>query len=390
MPETYPDDTTLLALAQDDTTGVEYIPTGQSPYIMAYRRMLYRLLRATERANDLRVYAMGGRTVGVRGGRCFVGDQPRVVSEPSPIELAADSTTHLYVNTAGTIVTSTTGLPADRATFIPLAQVTTNASSITQLIDLRGEAMLQAQTAALAGITASAQEINDAIDGIGSDVTAANLTLLTDGPLSTADTLHRHLTNTQNVDGPANYTFINDSADAAATVELGFNLPSAMPDATRLGVDRATGFLTQTYLGQTCHLVGVTALNWSHSGAFSSSVTAQLVGTVPVSGEVVAVILSCGLNTQSSDSGDGLTLDVYVNGSLLTTSPATLTSADGIGFQSTDQGAGSEPTLATTGAQNVTRGDLVTLDLAYTANGTVSQQPTHVGVLIVIKAQRPI
>ena len=79
-----------------------------------------------------------------------------------------------------------------------------------------------------------------------------------------------------------------------------------------------------------------------------------------------------------------------MNGSALTTAPATLTPADGIGFQSTGQGAGSAPTLSTTGAQNVIRGDLVTLDLTYTANGTVTQQPTHVGVLVVIKADRPL
>jgi len=112
MPESYPDDASLLAIDQDDATGVEYIPTGQSPYVMSYRRMLYRLLRAAERANDLRVYAMGGRLVGVRAGRCFVGDLPRDVAEPSPIELAADATTHLYVNQSGVVTTSTTGLPA--------------------------------------------------------------------------------------------------------------------------------------------------------------------------------------------------------------------------------------------------------------------------------------
>lgn len=389
MPETYPDDSTLLDLTQDDVTGVEYIPTGQSPYVMAYRRMLYRLLRASERANDLRVYAMGGRMVGVRAGRCFVGDQARDVAEAVPIELDADATTHLYIDAAGTVATSTTGLPADRSRFIPLAQVATDSDSITQLTDLRGEALLQAQSAALAGITATNQEINDALDGIGPEVTAVNLTALTSGSFSSADSHHRHVMTSQSVDGPATVTLANFSSDAAATMQLSFSLPSAMPDATTLAVDRMTGYLTQRHLGQAYHLIGATTLGWSHSGALSSDATAQLVGTVPVSGEVVAIVLSCGLNMQSSISADGLTLDVFVNGSALTTSPATLTSADGVGFQSTDQGAGSSPTLATTGAQNVNRGDLITIDLSYTANGTVTQQPTHAGVLVVMKANRP-
>lgn len=389
MPETYPNDTALLDLERDDATGVEYIPTGASPYFIAYRRMLYRLLRSAERANDLRVFEMGGRTIGVRAGRCFVGNQPRAIDEAGPIELDASATTHVYVNSSGVVWTSTTGLPADRATFIPLAEVVTDADHVTQLTDLRGEALLQAQTAALAGITATSQEISAALDGVGPGVTAANLTTLTAGWDSTADAAHRHLTQGQDVDAPAVFTFSNLSANAAANVRLDFYLPNAMPDATALAVDRGNGFLQQSYLGKAYHLVGATALNWSHSGALSASATAQLVGAVPIGGEVVAVVLSCGLNTQSSDSGDGLSLDAFVNGSALTTAPATITSADGVGFQSTDQGAGSAPTLATSGAQNVNRGDLITLDLTYTANGTVSQPPTHVGVVVVVKAGRP-
>lgn len=390
MPETYPDDAALLAITQDDATGVEYIPTGQSPYVTAYRRMLYRLIRATERANDLRVYPMGGRMVGVRAGRCFVGDQPRDIAAPSPIELAADATTHLYVDSAGTIVTSTTGLPADRATFIPLAQATTDSSSVTQLNDLRGEAVYQAQTAALAGITASADEINQALEGIDPNVTAANLSLLTGGSLSTADSQHRHLSTGTDVDGPATISFSNLSNDAAATIGMEFGLPSVMPDVTRLGVDRANGYLQQTHLGESYHLLGATALQWTHSDTFSSTVTGQLVGSVPVSGEVVALILTTRLNTQSSDTADGLSLNASVNGNALTSAPATLTANAGSGFRSTDQGDGGAATLVTTGAEDVSRGDLITIDLAYTANGTVSQQPTDIGVLVVVKANAPI
>ncbi len=65
MSERYPSDATLLALSQDDATGVEYIPTGRSPYYLEFRKMLYRLLRATERANDLRVHQDGDLTAGV-------------------------------------------------------------------------------------------------------------------------------------------------------------------------------------------------------------------------------------------------------------------------------------------------------------------------------------
>lgn len=390
MPETYPDDAALLALTQDDVTGVEYIATGQSPYVTAYRRMLYRLLRATERANDLRVYPMGGRMVGVRAGRCFVGDQPRDIASPSPIELAADTTTHLYVNTSGAITTSTTGLPADRATFIPLAEAVTDHDSVTRLTDLRGEAMLQAQTAALVGITATADDINQALDGIDSSVTASSLSVLTGGSLSTADTEHRHLITGQAVDGPASVSFSNLSTNTTANIGLELSLPLVMPGVTRIDIDRANGYLRQSYLGEAYHLLGGNALQWIHRGAFTSSVSSQLIGSVPVSGQVVAVILSARLNTQSSDPADGLSCQASVNGSTLTSAEATLTSTDGSGFRSTDQGDGNAATLVSDGSEDVSRGDLITIDLTYAGNGSVSQQPTDIGVLVVIKADRPI
>jgi hypothetical protein len=390
MPETYPEDAALLALNNDETTGVEYIPTGQSPYVTAYRRMLYRLLRATERANDLRVYPIGGRMVGVRAGRCFVGGSPRKIAEPSPIELAADSTTHLYADESGSIVTSTTGLPADRATFIPLAAVVTDSDSVTALNDLRGEAMLQAQTAALAGITASAGEINQALDGIAPTVTAASLSNLTAGAESTADSQHRHLFTGQAVDGPATVSYVNLSADAAANIGLELSLPLLLPGVTRLQVDRDTGYFTQSYLGETYHLLASTSLQWTHGGAFTATASGQLVGSAPISGEVVAVALSARLNTQSSDPADGLACTASVKGSALTATPATLTAAAGPGFRSTDQGDGGASTLVTDGTEVVSRGDLITVDLTYTANGTVSQQPTDLAVLVVIKADRPL
>ena len=390
MPETYPDDAALLALNEDDATGVEYIPTGQSPYVTAYRRMLYRLLRATERANDLRVYTLGGRMVGVRAGRCFVGTAPREIPEPSPIELAADSSTHLYADESGTIVTSTTGLPADRATFIPLAEVITDADSVTALRDLRGEAMLQAQSAALAGITATADEINQALAGVAPGVTSANLSILTAGSDSTADSQHRHLFTGQAVDGPATVSFANLSADASATIGLELSLPLVLPGVTRLEVDRDTGYLTQSHQGQAYHLLGSASLQWAHQGAFTTTAIGQLVGSAPVDGEVVALALSARLNTQSSDPADGLACAASVNGSALTATPARLTAADGTGFRSTDQGDGSAASLVTDGTESVTRGDLLTIDLTYTANGTVTQPPTDLAALVLIKADRPL
>ena len=43
MSEVYPTDNELLNIQSDSETGVEYIATGQAPYYLQFRRLLYRL-----------------------------------------------------------------------------------------------------------------------------------------------------------------------------------------------------------------------------------------------------------------------------------------------------------------------------------------------------------
>ncbi|HPS56436.1 MAG TPA: hypothetical protein PLP05_12625, partial [Sedimentisphaerales bacterium] len=68
MAEVYPSDNALLNIQSDSDTGVEYIATGQSPYYMQFRRLLYRLLMASKLANELRVYDEGGLNIGIKQG----------------------------------------------------------------------------------------------------------------------------------------------------------------------------------------------------------------------------------------------------------------------------------------------------------------------------------
>jgi len=390
MPELFPDDAALLSQAEDADTGVPYIPTGASPYVVAFRRLVQRTLLAAGRANDLRVYAAGGRMVGVRGGRCFVGDQPREVSAQEPIELSADALSHVYVDATGAVVASTGGLPADRALFIPLAAVSTDTDSVTEVSDLRSESIYQAQTAALAGITASSAEINAALDGIAAGVTAANISILTEGAFSSANALHQHTDTAQQVDGEASVSVTNLSAHGDANIALDFSLPSVLPDATHLRVNRATGFLEQRHMGQTLNLLGAATVAFVLPGELLASAPAALAGIVPVDGEVVAVVFSCGQNTQSSISADGISTIARVNGSPLTTTHPELTSSDGAGFVSTDQGAGTTAAIVTNGVQIVRRGDQISIELVRAVAGTLSQVPTGLSVLVVIRASRSI
>lgn len=390
MPEErYPTDAELLSLTQDAATGVDYIPTGKSPYVLDYRRSLHRSLRASERANDLRVYLDGDLTVGVRPGRCFIGNSPVAFAGQSTLSLTPNTTTHLWLDAAGTVQSSSAGLPTDRAMFIPLAEVEVGANAIDRVTDLRGEAFLQAPSAAVLGLSATTAEINQALDGIASSVTPLSLNTLTAGPLGIADVFHTHANLVQNQAGEAIFTLANDSSDAAVDVSLRFSLPEKLPFDTVLKPNPNHFFLQQSYGSTTHTLVGSTHLMHVHAGDLTTSLTGHPLGVAPLDGTVVAVVLSVGQNLQSSNSGDGVSAAVSVNGVVVTDTPPEITHADGTGFACTDQGDGTPATLKTDGSASVSRGDLLTLDLTRTAAGTISTQARDVAVLVVIRAQRP-
>lgn len=390
MPEErHPTDAELLALSQDPATGVEYISTGKSPYHLDYRRSLHRTLRAAERANDLRVYIDGDLSVGVRPGRCFIADGPVIFAGLDNLTLPINATTYLWLDTLGVLQTSASSLPADRATFIPLAQIVTNANAIASLTDLRGEAFLQAPSAAILGLTATAAEINQALDGINPTVTDLALNTLTTGPRHAADGYHTHTILVQDLAGLAYFVLANDSADPAADLHLRFSLPGLLPYDTVLKPNTTHHFLEQNYGSTTQTLVGSTHAAFLHAGDLTASLTDQPVGLVPLDGEIVAVVLSVGSNLQSSTAADGVAAVLKVNGTTATDTSAELTSADGPGFACTDQGDGTPATLKTDGSATVSRGDFITLDLTRTANGTVSVEASDLGVLVVIRAQRP-
>jgi hypothetical protein len=140
MAEVYPSDNELLNLQQDGETGVEYIATGQSPYYLHFRKMLHRLLLATRRANDLRVYDESGLDIVVKPGK-FWADTELVNYGGSSGNTLADDKANIYVylTSAGVLVTDEyAGFP-DMATtpHVRLAIVTTSDGDITSIEDYR-------------------------------------------------------------------------------------------------------------------------------------------------------------------------------------------------------------------------------------------------------------
>ncbi|MEM9883134.1 MAG: hypothetical protein AAF800_09485 [Planctomycetota bacterium] len=390
MPEELqPDDAVLLSRTRDEATGVDYIPTGRSPYVLEYRRSLHRTLRVAERAGDLRVYADGDLTVGVKPGRCYIGETAVAFAGADAVAVTPDTVTTLWLDAAGVVQTSTDGLPADRATFIPLARVAADTAAIDTITDLRGEAFLQAAGPASLGLVATADEINQALSGIDPSVTDSALNRVTGGPLSDADLYHTHTSLSANEAGEAKVYLTNNSLSPTADLSVRFSVPERYLYDTVLKVNPDHHLLEQRYGSDVYTLVGAASLSYVHAGTLTASLTNHPLGPVPITGRIVAVVLSVADNLQSSDTGDGLTAAIDVNGTPATQAPASLSSADGPGFACTDRGDGTSATLNTDGSAGVSRGDLLTLNLTRTAAGTVTQEAVDIAVLVVVRAARP-
>lgn len=140
MAEVYPSDNELLNMQSDSETGVEYIPTGTAPYYLHFRKLLYRLLLAVRRANDLRVFDEGGLDVGVKPGKFWLGTVLVNYAGSSGNTLADDKENiYLYLDSSGTLVTNEySNFPDMAATpHIRLAQVSTSGGDIDLIIDYR-------------------------------------------------------------------------------------------------------------------------------------------------------------------------------------------------------------------------------------------------------------
>ena len=140
MAEVYPSDNELLNVQSDSETGVEYIPTGQAPYYLQFRKLLHRLLLASKRANDLRVYDEGGLDIGVKEGKFWLGTELVGYAGSSGNTLADNKTgIYIYLDSSGVLITDEYSSFPDMATtpHIRLAIVTTSNGDIDSITDSR-------------------------------------------------------------------------------------------------------------------------------------------------------------------------------------------------------------------------------------------------------------
>ncbi len=140
MAEVYPSDNEMLNIQSDSETGVDYIPTGTSPYYLHFRKLLYRLLLATRRANDLRVYDEGGLDIGVKAGKFWLVMQLISYDGSSGNTLADDKENiYVYLDSSGNLVTNEYSSFPNMATtpHIRLAMVSTSNGDIDSITDCR-------------------------------------------------------------------------------------------------------------------------------------------------------------------------------------------------------------------------------------------------------------
>jgi hypothetical protein len=140
MAEVYPGDNELLNLQSDGETGVEYIPTGTAPYYLHFRKLLHRLLLATRRANDLRVYDDGGLDIGVKAGKFWLGTELVGYGGSSGNALADNKAgIYVYLDAQGTLITDEDASFPSMATapHVRLAIVSTSGGDIASIVDCR-------------------------------------------------------------------------------------------------------------------------------------------------------------------------------------------------------------------------------------------------------------
>ncbi|AQT67112.1 hypothetical protein STSP2_00253 [Anaerohalosphaera lusitana] len=167
MSEVYPSDNELLNLMSDEDTGVEYIPTGAAPYYLHFRKLLYRLLLATKRANDLRVFAEGGLEIGVKPGKYWSGTSLIEYGGSVGNALADEQASiFVYLDSAGQLVVDEYAAFPDMSqeVHVRLAVVRTSGGEVVEITDARDHHSISvpAMNSASSGVgTIEGHTVND-------------------------------------------------------------------------------------------------------------------------------------------------------------------------------------------------------------------------------------
>lgn len=136
--ELYPADATLDALdgVTDQETGIEFVAKGVTkqsspPLSRRFFRMLDRLTKVVEWANQGRVVKDGSLTVGVFPIDYRLGGTNKTYAGSASQAVTDNATNYVYLDASNALVINTTGFPGDLTTFFPLATVVTVSGAMT-------------------------------------------------------------------------------------------------------------------------------------------------------------------------------------------------------------------------------------------------------------------
>jgi len=188
--EQWPTDATIVALdgTTDGDTGLPYVakttnPSSTPSLEVQFNRRLHRQNAMLATINACRVVQVDDTHIGVFGGRFRIGSADLQYSGQGSIAIASDDVWYVYLdansddgsNDVVQVVTDATGWPADKALYIPLAEVTMAASEITGIVDVRDLAIFSA------GNTVSVSQITGVTDA---NILVASGTTLTAAAMS--------------------------------------------------------------------------------------------------------------------------------------------------------------------------------------------------------------
>lgn len=187
------DEANALSGTTDPATGTRLPSADADPWLPGRNRTDHHLMRIAEATNLLRVYELDDNAdaVGVRPGRCTIDGTVYAYAGLEPaLDALDDNDTHLiYAEDDGggdlQIASATDGEGWPATAHLKLAEVTIEDGEITELLDRRGDAILQHQRAAAVAdldqtisdppTQAEVQAISDKVDALLASLRSAGL-----------------------------------------------------------------------------------------------------------------------------------------------------------------------------------------------------------------------
>lgn len=183
--EAWPATATIEALngTTDSKTGINYIPNGAGPatsppLTVQEDRLLNRLRDILDIVTDLRFRreSIPGLTYGVNPGSYTLGGTHKTYSGATGQTLTNNATNYIYLNSSNALTVSTSSFPADKTSYMPIAEVVCSGGDVTSVTDRRSTALFVIPTATSTSDTGT-NEASYIIDEDNAGAAAAELSV---------------------------------------------------------------------------------------------------------------------------------------------------------------------------------------------------------------------